>query len=220
MGDQSADISRLSARDISHLRALGDLIRASPKRADRAQAQKVELDVAMRHRADEVTWTEIARYLGFSLWDADFGPAFIKVCVYFPYPTKIWVNGHEWAERQAIKAGIAFTELSNGFASCADPAALQQICSRSATGCSRAPSRYSPSGGCTACRCRSPAPTSGPGTGGRSRCARWRCRAPWCSTRHDQADGAVFRPPTTRRRVNARRLRPGWLTLPTAPSRR
>ena len=66
----------------------------------------------------------------FYLWDEDFGPAFIKVCAYFPYPAKIWVNGHEWAKRQALKAGIAFTELSNGFASCDDPAALQEICDR------------------------------------------------------------------------------------------
>jgi len=66
----------------------------------------------------------------FYLWDEDFGPAFIKVCAYFPYPAKIWVNGHEWAKRQAARAGIAFTELSNGFAACADPVALQEICNR------------------------------------------------------------------------------------------
>ena len=34
---------------------------------------------------------------------SDFGPAFIKVCAYFPYPVKVWVNGHEWAKRQAIR---------------------------------------------------------------------------------------------------------------------
>ena len=45
----------------------------------------------------------------FYLWDEDFGPAFVKVCAYFPYPAKIWVNGHEWAKRQARKAGIGFT---------------------------------------------------------------------------------------------------------------
>ena len=66
----------------------------------------------------------------FYLWDADFGPAFIKVCAYFPYPIKVWLNGHEWAKRQATRAGIGFTELSNGFAACADPAALQAICDR------------------------------------------------------------------------------------------
>jgi hypothetical protein len=65
-----------------------------------------------------------------TLWDADFGPAFIKICAYFPYSGKVWINGHEWAKRQATKAGITFTELSNGFAACADPQALQDICDR------------------------------------------------------------------------------------------
>jgi hypothetical protein len=64
----------------------------------------------------------------FYLWDAGFGPAFIKVCTYCPWPVKIWVNGHEWAKQQARKAGLSFTELSNGFASCEDPALLQRIC--------------------------------------------------------------------------------------------
>jgi hypothetical protein len=66
----------------------------------------------------------------FYLWDEGFGPAFIKVCAYFPYPAKIWLNGHEWAKRQARRAGIGFTELSNGFAACDDPAGLQEICDR------------------------------------------------------------------------------------------
>lgn len=66
----------------------------------------------------------------FYLWDVDFGPAFIKVCAYFPYPVKVWINGHEWAKRQATHAGIGFTELSNGFATCEDPEALQTICDR------------------------------------------------------------------------------------------
>jgi hypothetical protein len=66
----------------------------------------------------------------FYLWDEGFGPAFIKVCAYFPYPAKIWVNGHEWVKRQAERAGIAFTALSNGFAACDDSVALQEICDR------------------------------------------------------------------------------------------
>ena len=66
----------------------------------------------------------------FYLWDEQMGGAFIKVCSYFPYPMKIWVNGHEWAKRQAAAAGIGFTELSNGFASCADAGALQAVCDR------------------------------------------------------------------------------------------
>jgi hypothetical protein len=66
----------------------------------------------------------------FYLWDDDFGPAFIKVCTYFPYPIKVWVNGHEWAKRQATKSGIGFTALSNGFAATDDAAGLQAICDR------------------------------------------------------------------------------------------
>jgi len=66
----------------------------------------------------------------FYLWDAEFGPAFIKIATYFPYPMKVWINGHEWAKRQCAKAGIGFTALSNGFAACADPVGLQAICDR------------------------------------------------------------------------------------------
>ena len=64
------------------------------------------------------------------IWDAGMGSGFIKICTYFPYPLKVWANGHEWAKRQALAAGIGFTELSNGFASCEDPAALQALCDR------------------------------------------------------------------------------------------
>lgn len=66
----------------------------------------------------------------FYIADPDFGLGFIKLCSYFPYPAKVWVNGHEWAKRQAARAGLAFTELSNGFASCTEPASLQAICDR------------------------------------------------------------------------------------------
>ena len=42
----------------------------------------------------------------------------------------MWLNGHEWAKRQACREGIAFRAMANGFASCDDPAALQRICGR------------------------------------------------------------------------------------------
>jgi hypothetical protein len=31
----------------------------------------------------------------FYVRDEDFGPTFIKICAYFPYPVKVSVNGHE-----------------------------------------------------------------------------------------------------------------------------
>ena len=64
------------------------------------------------------------------IFDQQMGPGFIKICTYFPYPVKVWVNGHEWAKQQARKIGLGFAELSNGFASCDDPALLQRICDR------------------------------------------------------------------------------------------
>jgi hypothetical protein len=68
----------------------------------------------------------------FYIWDEFWGSGFIKICAYFPYPAKVWLNGHEHAKRAAACAGIGFTELSNGFASCDDPDGLQVICDRAA----------------------------------------------------------------------------------------
>ena len=66
----------------------------------------------------------------FYVRDREFGPGFIKICSYFPYPAKVWVNGHEWAKRQAERQGIGFTSLANGFATCDQPDRLQTICDR------------------------------------------------------------------------------------------
>ena len=114
----------------------------------------------------------------FYLWDAGFGPAFIKVCAWFPYPAKIWVNGHEWAKQQATRAGLGFTALPAG----SPPARTRLRCRRSVTGSAPGPSTSSSSGGCTGCPCRSPPATMTPGTGGRPRCGRWRSPAPSSST--------------------------------------
>ena len=66
----------------------------------------------------------------FYLWDAEWGPAFWKTTAYAPWPVWIWLNGHEWAKRQLAKAGIGYTALDNGFASCDDPGLLQRLCDR------------------------------------------------------------------------------------------
>lgn len=66
--------------------------------------------------------------------DADWGPAFIKLCSYAPYPLWCCANGHEWAKRQLAKAGIGFEELDNGLRSVDDPAAAHRICARLGAG--------------------------------------------------------------------------------------
>jgi hypothetical protein len=74
----------------------------------------------------------------FYVVDEQFGPGFVKCCSYFPYPLKIWLNGHEWAKRQAAKAGVGFTALANGFAATDDPNGLQAICDRLGPGAIKA----------------------------------------------------------------------------------
>jgi hypothetical protein len=64
----------------------------------------------------------------FYIQDSEFGPGFIKVGTYAPYPVKVCLNGHEWVKQQLRRAGVAFEALDNGFLSCADPTRLQAVC--------------------------------------------------------------------------------------------
>ena len=59
--------------------------------------------------------------------DRDFGPLFIKFCSYFPYATKLCLNGHEWLKRQLTHRAIPFEPLDNGIQSSAEPARVQRI---------------------------------------------------------------------------------------------
>jgi hypothetical protein len=63
----------------------------------------------------------------FYLQDADFGPGFIKICSYMPYPIKVYLNGHEWVKQQLCQAGIEFESLDNGFLFCQAPEKLQAL---------------------------------------------------------------------------------------------
>jgi len=40
--------------------------------------------------------------------DDEFGPGFIKIYSYVPFPIKVYINGHEWVKRQLEKKAIAF----------------------------------------------------------------------------------------------------------------
>jgi hypothetical protein len=64
----------------------------------------------------------------FYIRDREWGPAFIKTVAYAPYGVWIYLNGHEWAKRQAAKRGIGFQALDNGFRSVEDADAVQGIC--------------------------------------------------------------------------------------------
>ena len=95
---------------------------------------------ARNRRKGKAVWFEFfreQRRVGvyyFYILDPDFGPGFIKIATYFPYPARVWLNGHEWAKRQADHAGIDYTALSNGFAASSEPERLQAICDGLAPG--------------------------------------------------------------------------------------
>jgi hypothetical protein len=66
----------------------------------------------------------------FYLRDRDWGPAFIKTCAYAPFPAWVYLNGHEWAKRQAEHSGLGFEALDNGFRWTEDADALAAITNR------------------------------------------------------------------------------------------
>ena len=74
-----------------------------------------------------VTATAMVNQFYFYAIDEDFGPLFIKFSSYFPYTGRLCINGHEYAKRQAAKAGIGHTALDNGFATIDDPANISRV---------------------------------------------------------------------------------------------
>jgi hypothetical protein len=64
----------------------------------------------------------------FYVQDREWGPAFLKIGTYLPYPVKLCLNGHEWVKQQLRRQRIRFDSLDNGFLSCADATALQTTC--------------------------------------------------------------------------------------------
>ncbi len=96
------------------------------------------------------------------LWDDDFGPAFIKLCSWFPYPIKLWVNGMSGPSGRPPRPGSGSPSWQAG----SPPATIPPPCKRSATGLVPARSACSSNAGSRGCRCRFPPPTATPGSGG------------------------------------------------------
>jgi hypothetical protein len=103
-------------------------------------------DTHAAHRPSHphMTWrrqASVPDHWYFYFFDPEWGPAFIKLCSYAPYPLWCCANGHEWAKCQLTKAGIGFEALDNGLRSVQDPAAAHRICAR--LGAKRRPNRWS-----------------------------------------------------------------------------
>jgi hypothetical protein len=72
-------------------------------------------------------WVAVNQYY-FYVHDRDWGPAFVKIGTYLPYPIKLCLNGHEWVKQQLRRQRLRFESLDNGFRSCPDPTGLQAVC--------------------------------------------------------------------------------------------
>lgn len=63
----------------------------------------------------------------FYLNDADCGRMFLRLCPYFPFHLRVWMNGHNWLARRLEREGIAFDKRDNLFVDCAHPQRLQEL---------------------------------------------------------------------------------------------
>ena len=134
------DRTRWDDRKIDHVQPYVDVAAAQDRFGVVAivQTQEFQFVYSSRNRSTvsgvaSFDFFKQSRRVGtfyFYIRDRDFGVGFIKICTYFPYPAKVWVNGHEWAKRQAEHGEIGYTALANGFATCDRPDALQAICDR------------------------------------------------------------------------------------------
>lgn len=68
------------------------------------------------------------KHFYFYVHDRDWGPAFLKIGTYVPYPVKLCLNGHEWVKQRLRRQRVRFESLDNGFLACPDAAALQAAC--------------------------------------------------------------------------------------------
>jgi hypothetical protein len=139
-------LGRAAATGRSQVAAIG--VAQEPQRVFIARKRDTDPSKPPQFSFDMKTDRRVTVYY-FYLWDQGFGPAFIKICTYCPWPVKVWVNGHEQAGQQARKIGLGFTELPAG----SPPVTIRHCCKGSATACSPAPSRCSSNGGCTGFRC-------------------------------------------------------------------
>jgi hypothetical protein len=105
-----------------------------------------------------VTATAVVNQFYVCAIDEDFGPFFLRFSSYFLYTGRLCVNGHEYAKRQAAKAGVAFTALDNGSAALDDPADVPAVQAIS-DGLTEPVSTRCCASGWPGCRTRSPRPT-------------------------------------------------------------
>src|SRR2546425_4273235 len=78
----------------------------------------------------DITFVRRSQYVNqyyLYLWDAEWGPAFIKISGYAPWGGRVYLNGHEWLKRQLAARGIGFSALDNGLLTVERPEVLERL---------------------------------------------------------------------------------------------
>jgi hypothetical protein len=63
----------------------------------------------------------------FYIHDRAWGRMFVRICPYFPFPARVYLNQHYWLAQRLQERGIPFLQCANAFLRCRDPQQLQQL---------------------------------------------------------------------------------------------
>jgi hypothetical protein len=120
-----------------HRRRTLEDVRGGRRRAVNRQGSGEDSGIPDRAAVQRENWRELSvagavhghgQPLYMYCVDGDFGPFFLKFCMYFPYNAKLCLNSHEYLKRLLRRKGIGFESLDNGLLSCQDPKRAQAIC--------------------------------------------------------------------------------------------
>ena len=63
----------------------------------------------------------------FYMNDARWGRMFVRMCPYFPFSARVYLNQHHWLAIRMREEGIDFHQTTNAFLRCGNPARLQEL---------------------------------------------------------------------------------------------
>jgi len=63
----------------------------------------------------------------FYIYDRAWGRMFVRICPYFPFPARVYLNQHYWLAQRLQERGIRFLQCANAFLRCSDTQQLQPL---------------------------------------------------------------------------------------------
>lgn len=59
--------------------------------------------------------------------DRHWGRMFVRLCPYFPFSARVYLNQHHWLANRMREEGIGFQQCTNAFLKCGNPTRLQEL---------------------------------------------------------------------------------------------